>query len=128
MPACALFYYREDDASVPTAEWLDSLSRKAAQKCVARLVRLKELGHELRRPEADYLRDGIYELRASLQGVHYRMLYFFHGTAAVIVSHGIIKEREVPFREIQLAIRRKSSFEQDPVNRVLQPRIPPHGV
>jgi hypothetical protein len=41
----------------------------------------------------DYLRDDIYELRASHQGIHYRMLYFFHGTAAIIVSHGLIKER-----------------------------------
>jgi phage-related protein len=59
------------------------------------------MGHELRRPEADYLRDDIYELRASHQGVHCRMLYFFHGTAAIIVSHGLIKEREVPPREIE---------------------------
>jgi hypothetical protein len=35
------------------------------------------MGHELRRPEADFLRDGIYELRASLGGVHHRILYFF---------------------------------------------------
>jgi len=27
------------------------------------------MGHELRRPEADFLRDGIHELRVSLQGV-----------------------------------------------------------
>jgi hypothetical protein len=32
--------------------------RKAQQKCLARLKRLEDLGHELRRPEADYLRDG----------------------------------------------------------------------
>jgi len=50
-------------------------------------------------------------LRAQSQppGVHCRMLYFFHGTAAIIVSHGLIKEREVPPREIDLAIRRKDN-------------------
>ena len=64
-----------------------------------RLERLHELGHELRRPEADLLRDGIYELRVALQGMNYRMLYFFHGREAVVVSHGIIKERVVPPRE-----------------------------
>src|SRR5437016_14453652 len=47
------------------------------------------MGHELRRPEADLLRDGIYELRASVQGVHHRVLYFFHGAAVAVVSHGI---------------------------------------
>lgn len=44
------------------------------------------LGHELRRPEADFLRDGIYELRVSLQGQQYRMLYFFHGKVVAVVS------------------------------------------
>jgi len=61
---------------------------KAQDKCQVRVERLRELGHELRRPEADLLRDGICELRATLQGIHYRILYFFYGTAAAIVSHG----------------------------------------
>lgn len=33
------------------------------------------MGHELRRPEADFLRDGIYELRTSLGVLHHRILY-----------------------------------------------------
>ena len=44
----------------------------------------KELGHELRRPEADLLRDNIYELRIGLQGINYRILYFFHGKQAAL--------------------------------------------
>jgi hypothetical protein len=31
---------------------------------------------------ADYLRDGIYELRPTFGGIHYRILYFFHGHEA----------------------------------------------
>jgi phage-related protein len=86
-----------------------------------RLKRLEDLGHELRRPEADYLRDGIYELRASLQGVHYRMLYFFHGGLAVVVTHGIIKEREVPSSEIDRAVRAKAAFERNPNGHTFRP-------
>jgi len=71
-------------------------------------------GHELRRPEADFLQDGIYELRVGLQHVNYRMLYFFHGLAAAVVSHGLVKETEVPAKEIEKAIERKRDFEKDP--------------
>jgi Gp49-like protein DUF891 len=39
---------------------------------------LRELGNGLRRPEADFLRDGVYELRVSLNHVQYRILYSFH--------------------------------------------------
>jgi hypothetical protein len=72
------------------------------------------MGHELRRPEADFLRDGIYELRVSLQGVHHRILCFFHGTVAAVVSHGLVKERVVPSKEIDHAVERKKRFEANP--------------
>src|SRR5947208_15352671 len=114
MPARELVFFKEEDGSVPFLEWFDGLQARAQDKCRVRLERLQQLGHELRRPEADFLRDGIYELRVGLQGINYRMLYFFHGRAAVVVSHGIVKERVVPPAEIQLALRRKSQFEISP--------------
>jgi hypothetical protein len=107
-----IFYHEE--GQVPLLEWFDTLSPKAQVKCLLRIERLRKLGHELRRPEADYLRDGIYELRVSLQGLNYRMLYFFHGETAAVVSHGIVKERVVPPREITAAIERRRKFLQNP--------------
>ena len=98
MAAIELVYYQETDGTVPLIEWFNVLPTKVIQKCQAKLGRLEQLGHELRRPEADYLRDEVYELRASYQGVHYRMLYFLYGRAVVIASHGIVKERAVPPR------------------------------
>ena len=79
-----------------------------------RIERLEELGHELRRPEADLLRNGIYELRVGLQHVNYRMLYFFHGRTAAVVSHGLVKEAVVPNQEIEKALERKRKFEKNP--------------
>jgi phage-related protein len=74
------------------------------------------MGHELRRPEADFLRDGIYELRVSLGGVHHRILYLFHGTMAAVVSHGLVKERVDPSKEIDHAVERKKRFEANPAH------------
>ena len=120
MPATELVLFKDDDGSVPFLEWFDGLQSKAQDKCRVRLERLEQLGHELRRPEADLLRDGIYELRVGLQGVNYRMLYFFHGKNLVVVSHGIVKERIVPPREIDLAIRRKAKFAANPEKHVFE--------
>ena len=75
-----LFYREPEDDSVPLLQWLEDLPMKVQAKCVERIDHLGELGHELRRPEADFLRDGVYELRASYQGVHYRMLYFLRAS------------------------------------------------
>lgn len=68
--AVQLYLFKDDEGDVPLLPWLDDLPGKAREKCLARIARLAELGHELRRTEADFLRDGVYELRASYQGVH----------------------------------------------------------
>src|SRR5437867_10858781 len=114
MPKTKVVFYREDDGAVPILEWLDSLQEKALDKCAVRIERLAALGHELRRPEAALLRDGIYELRIGLQHVNYRILYSFHGRLAAVISHGITKEDKVPSKEIEKAIQRKNKFEADP--------------
>jgi len=113
LPGVEVLLYEEADGTVPFRDWMDGLAPRARSKCVARLKRLEALGHELRRPEADYLRGGIYELRAKYGRVNLRMLYFFHGRQ-VVLSHGLAKERDVPPREIDLAILRKVRFAAAP--------------
>src|SRR3954467_10316939 len=117
MPKTKVVFFKEDDGTVPVLDWLDTLQKKALDKCRVRIERLEELGHELRRPEADFLRDGIYELRIGLQHLNYRVLYFFHGRTAAVLSHGLVKEATVPAKEIEQAIERKRKFEKDPKTR-----------
>jgi hypothetical protein len=89
---------------------------------LAYIAQLEAKGHELRRPAADFLRDAIYELRPSYQGVNYRILYFFSGKDIVVLSHGITKEGPVPDVEINRAIERKKRFEVDPKAHTYKPR------
>jgi phage-related protein len=120
MPRTTILLFQETGGTVPFLEWFDGLPAKAQDKCRVRLERLAELGHELRRPEADLLRDGIYELRVGLQGINYRMVYFFHGRDIVVVSHGIVKERAIPPKEIDLAAKRKATFTMAPKKHTYQ--------
>ena len=114
MPRTNVWLYRDDEGTVPLLEWLDGLPQKVRDKCRIKIERLKELGYELRRPEADYLRDGIYELRVKLQRMNYRMLYFFHRDIAAVLSHGLVKERHVPAKQIDRAVEHRLKFEKDP--------------
>ena len=120
MPKVRVVFYKERNGTVPILEWLEGIPEKARLKCVAKMERLKEEGHELRRPEADLLRDKIYELRSSLQGIHYRILYFFYGNIAAVVSHGIVKEDKVPPIEIERAIERRKKFEVNPTKHIFE--------
>jgi phage-related protein len=106
MPLTEVVFYCED-GKAPVREWLRTLQVKAQIKCLAYLSQLENRGHELRRPVADLLRDGIYELRPSYAGVHYWILYFFAGKDAVVVSHDLIKEAAVPVADIERAMARR---------------------
>jgi len=91
-----------------------ALGRRAYEGCVAAIGRLAEFGHELRRPLADILRDGIYELRIRKGRVNFRILYFFHGKNVTILGHALTKEEKVPKGDIGKTIRRKRAFVSDP--------------
>lgn len=120
MPQSEVIFYCEGD-SVPIRDWLKHQPTKVQVKCLAYLAHLEAKGHELRRPAADFLRDGIYELRPSYQSVNYRILYFFAGKNVVVVSHGLKKEGDVPTVEIDRAIERKKRFEADPAAHTYKP-------
>jgi phage-related protein len=113
MPITEVFFYAENDGMVPVLVWLDEIPENPRDKLFYRIRRLEQAGHELRRPEADFLRAGIYELRVRWQRVNYRLLYFFHQGNAVI-AHGCTKEREVDDRDIERAIERKMRYEKNP--------------
>lgn len=117
MPSIRVVFYQEQEGDAPVVEWLRDLNannHKAYDKCRAAIARLALLGHELRRPEADYLRDGIYELRVRLGSVNYRLLYFFHGQTASVIAHGLTKEAAVSAADIKRAIARKGIFTANP--------------
>ena len=117
MPQTRVLFFRTADGSAPAWEWLKDLrvkNRKAYAKCAVRVKRLAEMGHELRRPEADFLQDGIYELRARSGTVNYRILYFFHGRDVAVLAHAITKENEIPANELKRALERKRMFVANP--------------
>ena len=94
--------------------WLGELKEKvprAHDKVQAYVKMLYLDGNALRRPVADYLRDGIYELRPKVGTVNYRVLYFFSGAGKATLSHGLTKEGEVPDEDIELAIENKRLVE-----------------
>lgn len=99
---------------MPVLDWFATLPAKAQAKCLERIQYLATVGHEARRPHADYLRDGIYELRARLGTVNYRILYFFHGTLVAVLGQGLFKEGRVSPKDIDRARERMGRFRANP--------------
>ncbi len=111
----SVVFFQQCHGTVPLLEWLDNLkSPVGIARCRVVIELLKNFGHQLRRPHADALRDGIRELRARHDQTQYRMLYFFHMKTAV-VTHGFIKKaKKVPPKEIERAIKIRLLFKRNP--------------
>jgi putative component of toxin-antitoxin plasmid stabilization module len=125
-PAIQVVFFQEKEGDAPVVEWLRELNEthaKAYDKCRAALARLALLGHELRRPEGDCLRDGIHELRVRSGSVNYRLLYFFHGRTVSVVAHGLTKEAAVPAVDINRAIALKSVYTANPIAHTFRGEI-----
>jgi phage-related protein len=63
MPLVHVVFFKRRDDKIPMKNWLDDLPARDRRKCLERIDRLRNQGHELDRPFAAYPKDGIYELR-----------------------------------------------------------------
>lgn len=94
----------------PVREYLDALPLKDRQKAAAYIRELKRQGYNLRRPMADYVGHGIYELRPGAN----RVFYFFFMRDSAVLLHALRKKTDkLPQRDIELCIKRKQLVEED---------------
>src|SRR6478609_3331462 len=111
MPVTAVIFSAERGTS-PFLAWLDAPQEKVQEPVFDAVARREELGHELRRPEAENLRDDIYELRVKKGHVNYRPLYFFDDVKdpktgrisrrRAVIVHGCTKEGKVGRADLRL--------------------------
>ncbi|MEO8429569.1 MAG: type II toxin-antitoxin system RelE/ParE family toxin [Verrucomicrobiota bacterium] len=117
MPRTRVIFFREITGESPVVQWLEKFRKenhKEWANCRVRIEMPGQSGHELRRPAADFVREGIYELRAKQGHVQYRILYFFHGRSVAVLAHSLTKEDVLPPADIERALRRKRLFEGKP--------------
>lgn len=105
-------YYEKANGRIPVQEFLDSLSNKSDLPYIMnRFGQLGQLGNQLKRPHADYLRDHIYELRVSTINGEFRFLYFYHNNKIIVLTHGFQKKTDkVPDGQIKLAIEYRKEY------------------
>ena len=89
----------------PVRRFIEALSDKEQAKIAAYISELRTQGHNLRRPLAGYLGDGIYELRPR----NNRVFYFFFLKDNVVLLHAIRKKTDkIPKEDLALCLRRKA--------------------
>lgn len=65
----------------------------------------------VREPFSKYLRDEIFELRASVATNETRVLYFFTIGKKIVLTNGFVKKtQKAPDSEIELAVRYRADY------------------
>ena len=117
MPWSEVRSYCDLGARAPVVVWLEALRRfdpDAFAKCAVAIRRLIAEGHELRRPIADFLVDGLHELRIRRGRINYRILYFFPERNVAVLLHGLKKEARSPVADLDRARARRDAYRADP--------------
>jgi phage-related protein len=103
--------YKSEEGISPVEDFINSLSKKDYERMINAIEYLKDVGIGLRRPQGDYLKDGIYELRITLANYNYRTLYFFCYETYIVLTHSFVKNTDkVPDQEINKALKYKEHF------------------
>jgi len=103
-----VYYFVDEDGCKPVKDFITSLTDKEQAKVYAYITELKNQGNNLRRPMADYLRDGIYELRPR----NNRIFYFFYLRDRAVLVHAIKKHiNKIPEHDLKLSIKRRIKTE-----------------
>lgn len=109
-----VLFYQELDGRCPVLEFLSEQPPLVRAHALDRVKLLEEHGHNLRRPHADFLEEGIYELRWRVGRVQHRILYAFHGEGVAVLLHALTKEGKIPNADLTRAVTRQARFEANP--------------
>jgi phage-related protein len=103
-----LYWYMDNKSNTPVLEFIKALPKQERAKFKAYIQELKYHGHNLRRPMADYLGQGIYELRPKDN----RIFYFFYLRNNIVFVHAIRKKtNKIPEVDLEICLKRKDIIE-----------------
>lgn len=106
-------FYEKEDGTKPALEYINSLPVKMRAR-IYKIAALLEIdGTQLRMPYSEYLKDGIFQIRAQQEGNIARVLYFFSIGKTIVLTNGFTKKTsKTPPSEIELAKKYRADFER----------------
>lgn len=99
------FFYRTTSGREPVREWLKSLPSEQ-RKIIGDDIDAVQWEWPVGRPLVGHLRNGLWEVRSSLENRIARVLFAVAGDQMVLLYGFIKKTRAIPDEELELAARR----------------------
>ncbi len=109
-PVLACFFYRTAAGNELVREWIKSLP-PATRKEIGSDIEQVQWSWPVGKPLVDGFGDGLFEVRTSLDGNIYRVIFCLEG-AAMVLLHGFQKKtHKTPKADLDLARRRRKEAE-----------------
>jgi phage-related protein len=98
-------FFVKENGRCPLEEFMNGLlPKKDLPYILNAMEQLEEHGYNLKRPQVDFIDDGIWELRVKTINGQFRLFYFFYDNRRIIITHGIKKKTgPVPQSDIKRA-------------------------
>ena len=108
-----VIFYETEDGTKPAYDFIETLSPKMQAKIYKIASMLEIDGTRLRLPYSEFLKDGIFQIRAQQEGIISRVLYFFAIGKKIILTKGFTKKTpKTPPSEIELAKKYRADYER----------------
>jgi len=88
-----VIYYENIRGKKPVKEFINEFDDKTKAKILARIEVLERYWHELRRPIADKIENGLYELRIEFAWNNLRIIYAYMFRDYIVLLHGFRKKK-----------------------------------
>jgi phage-related protein len=105
-PALECNFYRTSTGNEPVREWLKSLDPNVRRE-IGSDIQLVQWRWPIGKPLVDGFGDGLFEVRTSLDGNIYRVIFCLERTTMILLHGFQKKSRKTPQADLDLARRRK---------------------
>ena len=111
MSRYSVVFYEREDGTRPAEDYIKSISPKMVAKLYRAIDILRDYGSRARMPYSEYLKDGIFQVRAQQEGNISRVLYFFAVGERIVLTNGFTKKTpKTPEQEIELAKKYREDY------------------
>ncbi len=105
-------FYRSANGNEPVREWLLEQT-KEDRKAIGADIQTLEFGWPIGMPVCRPMKDGLYEVRTSLDGGRIARVMFCFFNDEIVLLHGFMKKSEsTPKHDLDLAKKRKRNIEK----------------
>lgn len=106
-----LVFVKNQSGTEPVRKWLEELSKEEKSKIEEAISEVQQRW-PIGKPLVGSLGDGLWEVRVHLKNRNARVIFFINNNKMILLHGFIKKDQRTPKEDKDLALKRKSAFQE----------------